>query len=147
MKIAEILARKGRGVVTMWPNHALADAVRLFDEKNVSSVVIVDPQKRPLGLVADRDVVHAVARHGAAALARPVTEAMVTPMPSCTPGTSLTRAMSRMTQDRIRHLVVMDDEEMIGIVSIGDLVKERLDEADIEGRVLRDRVLGRIVAE
>lgn len=147
MKIADVLAQKGRAIVTLWSNHTLGDAVRLFDERNVSSVVIVDPGKRPLGLVSDRDVVHAIARHGAGVLSRGVTEAMQKPLPVCTAETTITQALTRMTTDRIRHLVVVREEDMIGVVSIGDLVKVRLDDADMEGRVLRDMALGRIAAE
>jgi CBS domain-containing protein len=147
MRISEVLAGKPKGVVTLWTNHKLADAVRLFDERNVSSVVIVDPENRPLGLLTDRDAVHALARHGAGALAMGVTHIMMSPVPSCPPETRITEAMARMTSDRVRHLVVMCEEEMVGIVSIGDLVKVRLDEADLEGRVLREKALGRIAAE
>lgn len=147
MRIAEVLARKGKGIVTLWPNHKLTDAVRLFDERNVSSVVIVDPERRPLGLVADRDVVHALARHGAQALSLAVTSVMQAPPPVCTTETTVNQAMERMTTDRFRHLVVMHEEEMVGVISIGDLVKIRLDDAEVEGRVLRDMALGRLAAE
>lgn len=147
MRIAEVLTGKAKGVVTLWPNHALADAVRLFDTRNVSSVVIVDPERRPLGLVTDRDTVRALARHGPDALAMEVTHVMASPAPACSPETTVAQALARMTADRIRHLVVIAGEEMIGVVSIGDLVKVRLEDAEIEGRVLRDMALGRLVAE
>ena len=147
MRISEVLAGKPKGVATLWTHHTLADAVRLFDERNVSSVVIIDPEDRPLGLLTDRNAVHALARHGANALGMGVTHVMTSPVPSCTPVTKITQAMSRMTSERVRHLVVMVDDEMTGIVSIGDLVKVRLEEAELEGRVLRDKALGRIAAE
>ncbi len=147
MTLAEILAHKGHSVVSLWTNHTLADAVKLFDERGVSSVVIVDPERRPLGLLTDRDVVHAVARHGAAALIMNVTHAMTSPAPACTPEMTVSQAMARMTNNRHRHLIVMDRDAMVGIVSIGDLVKVRLDDAEVEGRVLREMALGRIAAE
>lgn len=147
MTLAAILAKKGKTIVTLWTNHNLADAVRLFDERAVSSVVIVDREGRPLGLVTDRDVVHAVARHGASALDLDVTHVMSAPAPSASPQTTVAQAMARMTEQRIRHLVVMDGEGMAGVVSIGDLVKVKLDDAAIEGRVLRDLALSRIAAE
>lgn len=147
MRIFEVLAGKPKGVATLWTHHTLADAVRVFDERNVSSVVVIDHEDRPLGLLTDRDAVRALARHGADALNMGVTHVMWSPVPSCTPMTTITQAMSRMTFDHVRHLVVMRDGEMTGIVSIGDLVKVRLEEADLEGRVLRDKALGRIAAE
>jgi signal-transduction protein with cAMP-binding, CBS, and nucleotidyltransferase domain len=147
MTLAEVLAQKGKAVVTLWTNHTLKDAVRIFDERSVSSVVIVDPERRPLGLLTDRDAVHAIARHGPSALAMGVTHVMISPVPSCAPETTVGEAMRRMTVDRVRHLVIMSDDQMSGIVSIGDLVKVRLDEAATEGRVLRDLALSRMAAE
>lgn len=147
MRIAEVLAQKAPGAVTLWPNHTLDDAVRLCDERHIASVVIVDPERRPLGIVTDRQIIRALARHGASALQLSVTQIMLSPPPACTCDSRVADAMHRMTADRVRHLVVMNGEELAGIVSIGDLVKVRLDEAEIEGRVLRERALGRIAAE
>ncbi|MGQ0671929.1 MAG: CBS domain-containing protein [Hyphomicrobium sp.] len=147
MTIVEILAGKGKSVVTLWTNHTLADAVRLFDERNVSSEIIIDPERRPRGIVTDRDAVHAISRHGPSALTMGVTHVMTAPVPACRPDTTVTQAMQRMTTDRRRHLVVMDGDEMIGVVSIGDLVKVRLDDAEVEGRVLRDLAMSRMAAE
>jgi CBS domain-containing protein len=155
MRIADVLTSKtrpglvpggGSGVVTMLTAHTVQDAVRLFDAHHVSSVVVVDPQRRPLGLVSDRDVVHALARRGAGALQSRVTDIMISPPPACTPEMTVTQGLARMTLGRVRHLVVLGEEEMLGIVSIGDLVKARLDDADLEGRVLRDMALGHIAA-
>jgi CBS domain-containing protein len=147
MTLTEVLAHKGRHVVTLWTNHTLADAVRLFDERSVSSVVIVDPERRPLGIVTDRDAVHAIARHGPSALAMGVTHVMNSPVPGCSADTTVNQALVRMTNDRLRHLVVMSGEAMAGVVSIGDLVKVRLDDADMEGRVLREMALSHMAAE
>jgi CBS domain-containing protein len=146
MRIADVLATKPKGVVTLWTNHTLAEALRLMDERSVSSVVIVDPERRPLGLLTDRDAVHALAAHGPTALEMGVTHLMSAPPPYCTPDTTVSQALARMTADRVRHLVVVGEEIMLGVVSIGDLVKVRLDDAAIEGNVLRDIALGRIAA-
>jgi CBS domain-containing protein len=144
MRIAEVLAAKGRGVVTLWPSRRLRDAVELLDRHHIASVVVVDPERRPHGMVSDREIIRAVARHGADALDFEVTHVMVAPPPMCTPETRVSEALRRMTFDRIRHLVVMHEEEMIGLVSIGDLIKVRLDDAEVEGRVLRDIALGHL---
>jgi CBS domain-containing protein len=141
MTLADVLAAKGRGVVTLWTTRRLEDAVRLFDDHHIAAVVIVDPERRPLGILPEREVIHAIARHGANALGLGVTHVMISPPPMCTPETRVSDALRRMTADRIRHLVVVREEEMLGVVSIGDLVKVRLDDAEVEGRVLRDMAL------
>ena len=141
MTLAEVLAAKGRGVVTLWNTRRLEDAIRLFDDHHIAAVVIVDPERRPLGIIPEREAVHAIARHGASALSLGVTHVMISPPPMCTPDVRVSDALRRMTNDRIRHLIVMNEEEMLGVVSIGDLVKVRLEDADIEGRVLRDMAL------
>ncbi len=141
MTLADVLAAKGRGVVTLWKTRRLEDAIRLFDDHHIAAVVIVDPERRPLGIIPEREAVHAIARHGASALSLGVTHVMISPPPMCTPDVRVSDALRRMTNDRIRHLIVMNEEEMLGVVSIGDLVKVRLEDAEVEGRVLRDMAL------
>jgi CBS domain-containing protein len=141
MTLADVLAAKGRGVVTLWTTRRLEDAIRLFDDHHIAAIVIVDPERRPLGILPEREAIHAIARHGASALGLGVTHVMVSPPPMCTPDVRVSDALRRMTDDRIRHLIVMREEEMLGVVSIGDLVKVRLDDAEVEGRVLRDMAL------
>lgn len=147
MRIKDVLAAKGRRVATLWSNRTLRDVVTLFDERNIASVVVTDPQGEPMGLVTDRAVLHALARHAAAALDLPVTRAMAQPFPIVAPEETVSSALTTMTVDRVRHLVVMEDDHMIGLVSIGDLVKIRLDDADLERRVLSERALAQMALE
>ena len=147
MRIKDVLAAKGRRVATLWSNRTLRDIVTLFDERNIASVVVTDPQGEPMGLVTDRAVLHALARHAAAALDLPVTRAMAQPFPIVAPEETVSSALTTMTVDRVRHLVVMEDDHMIGLVSIGDLVKIRLDDADLERRVLSERALAQMAVE
>lgn len=147
MRIKDVLAAKGRHVATLWSNRTLRDVVRLFDERNIASVVVTDPQGEPMGLVTDRAVIRALARHGAAALDQPVTRAMAHPFPTVAPDERVSSALTTMTVDRVRHLVVIEDEQMIGLVSIGDLVKIRLDDAELERRVLSERALAQMALE
>lgn len=144
MKIADVLAQKPKDTITLWTHQTLPDVMCRFEERRISSVGIVDPEGRPLGLVTDRDALHAIAQHGAQALALPVTQVMRSPPPYCTAEMTVSQAMRRMSNDRLRHLVVMGEEEMLGVVSIGDLVKVRLDDVEVEGRVLREMALGHI---
>lgn len=142
MRIKDVLAAKGREVATLWSNRSLRDAVRLFDERAIASVVVTDPRGEPMGLVTDRAALRALARRGADALDEPVTKVMAHPFPTCAPDEAVSSALRTMTDDRVRHLVVMEGERMVGVVSIGDLVKIRLDDADLERRVLSERAIG-----
>src|SRR5262245_7226459 len=132
MRIAEVLAAKGRGVVTLWPSRRLREAIELLDRHHIASIVVVDPERRPHGILSDREIIRAIALHGADALDLGVTQVMIAPPPMCTTETRVSDALRRMTFDRIRHIVVMHEEEMVGVVSIGDLVKVRLDDAEVE---------------
>jgi CBS domain-containing protein len=147
MKIKDVLASKGGGVVTVRPNKRVDKLPKLFDERNVASAVVVDASNRTLGIVTDRLFMKALARQGVAMLESAVADIMESPAPSCSPEHRVQHAMRLMTDMRVRHLVVMDDGKVLGIVSIGDLVKFRLEEAEMESRVLRELALGHITAE
>jgi CBS domain-containing protein len=147
MKIRDVLADKGRQIVTVWPEKQLSHIPRLFDERNIASVVVVDHADRPLGIVTDRDVLRALARIGITALERNVSEAMESPPASCQPDDTVNQILRVMTERRVRHVVVMHDGKMAGIVSIGDLVKFRLKDAELENQILRERALTRMSVE
>lgn len=145
MKISDVLAEKGGHVVTVWPDKRLGQVAQQFDERNIASVVVVDHAGRPIGLVTDRELVRALARHGVAALDSPVSHVMLSPAPACSPHHTVGDVMRQMTEHRVRHVLVIRGEAMVGIVSIGDLVKVRLDDAEMENRVLREMALGRLI--
>lgn len=147
MTIREIVHEKGGQIVTVWPEHTLSDAIVRCEQHHISSVVVVDHEGQALGILSDRDALRSLARHGTRAMQMRVTEAMRSPPPTCTGNDSVTDVMHRMTWDRFRHILVMDGARLLGVVSIGDLVKARLRDADLEGRVLRERALSRIAAE
>ena len=147
MKISDVLAAKGSRVVTTWPSKYVSHVLRVFDERNIASIVVTDGAGLPLGMVSDRLVLRALARHGAGALDMTAADVMLAPAPSCTMETSISDALRFMTDERVRHLVVLEDGRMAGLVSIGDLVKARLQDAEMEGRVLRDMALGHLAAE
>jgi CBS domain-containing protein len=147
MTIREILHDKGAHVVSMWPEHTVADAIARCDERNISSVVITDHDGTAIGVVSDRDALRALARHGTRAMGLRVTEVMKSPAPTCGLDDTVTDILGRMTYERIRHVVVTDGGRIAGVVSIGDLVKSKLRDADLESRVLRERALSRLAAE
>lgn len=150
MKIRDVIASKGARVITVWPNKRLDEILRLLAERNIASVVIVDHHDHPLGLLTDRIIMRELARSGAAGFhktARQVLADLVTdPLPACSLDDTVATVMRRMTEKRFRHVLVMEDQHIAGIVSIGDLVKVRLDDAEVESRVLRDIALGHIAA-
>jgi CBS domain-containing protein len=147
MKISDVLAEKGSRVVSVRPGKRVAELPAKFDEQNISSVPVVDATGRLLGIVTDRLFMKALARHGTAMLEYTAADIMQAPAPACTADDTVAHAMRLMTEQRVRHLVVMRDGAMVGIVSIGDLVKWRLQDAELESRVLRDIALGHLAAE
>jgi CBS domain-containing protein len=144
MRIRDVLADKGGHVVTVWPDRRLDHVTQLFDERAIASVVVVDHDGRPVGLFTDRELVRALARFGVAALELPVGRVMLTPAPWCRPDNTVSDVLRLMTDNRVRHVLVLQDTVMVGIVSIGDLVKIRLDDAELENRVLREMALARL---
>jgi CBS domain-containing protein len=142
-----VLDGKGTRVVSVRPGKRVADLPGMFDEHNISSVPVIDATGRLLGIVTDRLFMKALARHGTAMLELTAADIMQAPAPACAADAKVAHAMRLMTEQRVRHLVVMRDGAMAGIVSIGDLVKWRLQDAELESRVLRDIALGRLAVE
>ena len=147
MKIKDVLAGKGRRVVSVHPTRRAADLPRLFDDNAISSVAVADATGRLLGIVTDRIFIQALARRGPQMLGLTAVDIMQTPAATCTSEDSLGSALRTMTEDRVRHLIVVDGDRMVGIVSIGDLVKFRMQDAELESRVLRDMALGHLAAQ
>jgi CBS domain-containing protein len=138
MSIKEILREKGHHVVTAAPSDSVMSVVRELTEQSIGAVVVESAWMRPVGIFSERDLVSAVATHGAAALTMPIVNFMKSPVVTCRPSDRIEDAMAAMTLAKIRHLPVMENAKLLGIVSIGDLVKHRLDEKELEANVLLD---------
>jgi CBS domain-containing protein len=138
MSIADVLHHKGYRVVTVRNTDTVQTAVRKLSEERIGAVVVEDQWMRHAGVFSERDFLNAVAEHGAAALSFPVERLMSAPVVTCRPHDKVETAMAAMTMAKIRHLPVVDDGKLVGIVSIGDLVKHRLDEKALEANVLLD---------
>lgn len=137
MTIAAILAGKGAGVFSIAPEETMARAVAMLAERRIGAVPVVE-DGRVLGVFSERDVIRCLhAEDGAAALAKPVREAMTAPAVIVTPGDSVIGALSLMTQRRIRHLPVVTEGRLVGFVSIGDLVKHRIDRIEADAEAMR----------
>lgn len=138
MSISDVLRGKGRQVVKVRTTDTIQAAVRKLAEHRIGAVVAEDAWMKPAGVFSERDFVNAVAEYGAEALLFRVERLMSTPMVTCRPADSVETALAAMTLAKIRHLPVEDAGQLIGIVSIGDLVKHRLDEKALEANVLLD---------
>ncbi len=137
MRISDVLLGKGHHVVTVEPDTTLKDIVDVLASKRIGAVVVTDRFK-PVGIFSERDLVNVLASHGAAGLELTVAGLMSHPIIAGHPEDRIETAMAVMTRERIRHLPVIDDAKLVGLVSIGDLVKHRLSEKELEADVMRD---------
>jgi CBS domain-containing protein len=140
--VSAILERKGHEVLTASAQDRLADAARAMADRGVGALVVVDEQGAVEGIVSERDVVRRVAADGAAALEQRVEEVMTRSVTTCSPSTGATELASTMTEGRMRHLPVVEEGRLVGIVSIGDVVKSRLDELATQTENLERYVTG-----
>ena len=138
MLIADVLKTKGHEVVKVRPGDPVALAVGRLAEHRIGAVVVEDQWMRAVGIFSERDFVNAIARDGAAVLGWDVRQLMSSPVISCRAGERIDAVLAMMTLAKIRHVPVIDDGGLKGIVSIGDLVKHRLDEKELEASVLLD---------
>ena len=136
--IREVLDRKGGTVLTVNGDVSVLDAIRTMSDANIGSIVILDGDA-PVGIFTERDYLRSIALKGRSSGSTQVAEVMSSPLISVRPGESTRAAMETMTECRCRHLVVLDGDEMVGIVSLGDLVKHLLTEAEAEVEHLVDR--------
>lgn len=143
MNVNNILATKPvEGVIMIPPDTRLADAAALLVEKRIGAVVISATGDSIEGIISERDIVRELARRGPACLDLSVSHAMTRRLTTCTPGDTAQSVLSRMTEGRFRHMPVMDGTKMIGIISIGDVVKARLDDLAMEKDALESMIMG-----
>src|SRR5215475_1382134 len=143
MKVASILRAKGLHVETVAPDTALASIVWHLRLKGIGALVVVDTAGSILGVISERDIVQGLAEHGPGLLGMRASQVMNRSIVTCAPEDSITRLMAQMTKNRIRHVVVTEQGTLHGIVSIGDVVKYRLDELELEANVLRETLIAR----
>ena len=141
MTVSIILASKGREVVTIAPSASLASAVGLLVEKRIGAVLILGADRRVIGILSERDVVCALAERGAGALEEPVSQTMTRKVSTCNENESVFNIMERMTEGRSRHVPVVDQGQLVGIVSIGDVVKHRLHQMERDSATMHDYIL------
>ena len=137
MTIESILRQKGTDVTTIAPDASIKRATDWLSAKNIGALVVTS-ENAVLGLISEREIVHAFSRYGEAAGSMPVKEIMQYGVTTISPNDSINRVMNLMTHHRVRHMPVVHDGKLAGIVSIGDVVKHRLEDLELETNVLRD---------
>ena len=137
MNVETILRNKGNWVATIRPDATVADAIALLNRERIGAIVVSEDGMGVDGILSERDIVIALADAGTDLLSRQVEEIMTRDVATCDPGDTVGELMAEMTNRRIRHFPVVADGRLCGIVSIGDLVKNRLDEVEFEAQSLR----------
>jgi CBS domain-containing protein len=137
MNVSSILAAKGGDVITIEPTATIAAAAALLTEKRIGALVIVGAGGRVAGILSERDIVHTLAKRGRQALDEPLSQAMTREVATCGPDDEITSLMERMTDGKFRHMPVIHAGKLAGIVSIGDIVKQRVDEMERESEAMR----------
>ena len=143
MRVSQILREKGDdGVVTVKPDAKVADAARVLSQRRIGTVVASSDGRRAEGILSERDIVRELGARGAGCLTEAVSDLMTRELQTCGPEDDARDVLSRMTEGRFRHMPVVSEGEMIGMISLGDVVKARLDEVRHERNALRDFVTG-----
>jgi CBS domain-containing protein len=140
MIVKNILADKRGNVVTIEPTADLTAAVKLLAEQRIGAVVILGADQRIVGILSERDIVRALAEHGPTALNKPVGQVMTRDVKTCTEDDTIEGLMGRMTAGKFRHMPVVQQGKLLDIVSIGDVVKNRVEEIEHEAAALRDYI-------
>jgi len=141
MTVSIILASKSRELVSVDPNTTLACAIALLAEKRIGAVLVLGADRRIVGILSERDIVRALAERGAGVLDEPVSRIMTRNVSTCTDSETVSSIMERMTEGKFRHVPVVDQGRVVGIVSIGDVVKYRLQEMERDSAAMRDYIL------
>jgi CBS domain-containing protein len=142
VSVKSILDAKGRDVVTIGPNATLAEAAKVLSERRIGAVVVVGMEGKIAGIFTERDVVHAVAKSGRESLDQPLASLMTAKVHRCREETTVDELMELMTRRRFRHVPVEDKGRLAGIISIGDVVKSRIREIELEAEQIKAYIAG-----
>lgn len=140
MNVKTILATKGSEVITIAPTATLGEAIAILARQRIGAVVVLGADQRVIGILSERDIVRAISERGANALNEPLAQTMTRVVVTCGETDSVSELMERMTRGRFRHIPVLEQDRLIGIISIGDVVKQRLGEMERESEALRDYI-------
>jgi CBS domain-containing protein len=140
MTVKAILEAKGGSVITIEPTASLEEAAKILAERRIGALVVTGPEQRVVGIVSERDIVAMLAARGCHALDVPLTAVMTRKVTTCSPTDTISTIMERMTAGKFRHVPVVEEGRLTGIISIGDVVKYRLQQMENEQNALRDYI-------
>jgi CBS domain-containing protein len=140
MNVAAILRQKGRAVTTAAPTTTLLEIADKLSAKRIGAIVVVGPRGEVAGIISERDIIRALAARGADCLTSSVAEVMTKEVVTCQEADTLDELMAMMTARRFRHLPVLTDGALVGIISIGDVVKHHVAEVEMEATAMRDYI-------
>ncbi|MCB5409134.1 CBS domain-containing protein [Pseudogemmobacter faecipullorum] len=142
MLVSQILKTKAPGVYTIAPDKTVAEAAVLLSERRIGALIVSTDGKKALGILSERDIVRELGRNGPESLTRRVDEMMTAKLVTCTSGDKNTDVMSRMTEGRFRHMPVIEQGQIVAMVTLGDVVKARLQELSAEKAALEGMIMG-----
>ena len=140
MTVKAILSVKGSNIITIEPTATVEAAINFLAKHKIGAVVVLGAESRVIGILSERDIVRVLAERGAAALAEPLAQAMTRKVSTCTEADTVSALMEQMTAGKFRHVPVVEQDRLVGIVSIGDVVKHRLTEMERESEALHDYI-------
>ena len=140
MTVKAILDTKGGNVITIEPTASLEQAAKILAERRIGALVVTGPEQRVVGIVSERDIVAMLAARGCHALDVPLTAVKTRKVTTCSPADTISTIMERMTEGKFRHVPVVEQGRLTGIISIGDVVKHRLQQMETEQNALRDYI-------
>ncbi|SFI19690.1 CBS domain-containing protein [Albimonas pacifica] len=143
MTVARILRQKGSGeIASIAPSKSVADAAAMLSEKRIGALIVSGDGRKVDGILSERDVVRWLGREGAGCLSRVVADVMTAKVMTCTPSDDVQEIMQRMTEGRFRHMPVLEEGKLVGVISIGDVVKYRMGQLEHETEALADMIKG-----
>lgn len=140
MNVEQLLSGKGHDVISVQPHRTLAEAIRTLSEKRIGAVVVMGADGALVGILSERDIIRALGELGANALESAVSRSMTSKVVTCRPQTSVDELMEIMTTGRFRHVPVVENGRVTGLVSIGDVVKHRVAAIEAESKAMRDYI-------
>jgi len=140
MNVEQLLSGKGHDVISMQPHRTLSEAIRTLSEKRIGAVIVMGADGALVGILSERDIIRALGELGGAALESAVSRSMTSKVVTCRPQTSVDELMEIMTTGRFRHVPVVENGRVTGIVSIGDVVKHRVAAIEAESKAMRDYI-------
>lgn len=136
MYVKNILQSKGHDIITVLPSNSLLEVTKTLRENKIGAVLVCESEKRMCGILSERDIIIALAKHGTDVLTGKVGDFMTEGVYTCAPDDDMKTVMEQMTKRRIRHLPVLDEGNVVGVISIGDVVKHRMAETKAESEAM-----------